>query len=640
MRNRTRNKMVKYSPKKFKKVVIISSIIGVCISGILVSGMVYAYKYARNIMKDIQSDKSTQELLNGNVINNQQISSYIYDKDSNQIGYLYGKENRVEIKYKDLPKTLVDAIISIEDERFFEHSGIDYQRTGAAVLNYVMNDQNSDFGGSSITQQLVKNLTSDNETSVMRKVREWYRAFLLETKYSKEEILQIYANTIYLGENSYGMQVASRVYFGKPVTDINLAESAILAAAIQSPESTNPYTSDNSKERLLKRQKIVLKKMLELGKISEKEYNEAKETEITFKKSPEINQVQTYFVDAAIESVAQDIAVKQNISFEQAKKDIYTKGYRIYSTLNPKVQQVIDNAYTNTGIFYTNNDGSFMQSAMVVLDQKNGNVLGLIGGASQKDGNFVLNRATQSFRQPGSCMKPLGAYGPAFESGMLNPESYVEDNPIDINGWTPKNYYGYFNGYVSVRQAIAKSMNLPAVRTVQASDLNFNFNFAKELGLKSLLPRDKAIAPLSLGGLTKGVKPIEMANAYATIANNGIYNSPKFYTRVVDKNGNVILEADYSTKKVMKDETAAMLKTCLQDVVSWGTAYGYVNLQGRFVAGKTGNTDGDVDQWFCGFSDDYTIACWNGYDDPRAINRPYPYASVSLFNTVMNGITF
>ena len=380
--------------------------------------------------------------------------------------------------------------------------------------------------------------------------------------------------------------------------------------------------------------------MLDLGKITDKEYNEAKETEIVFKKSPEINQVQSYFVDAAIENVANDIALKQNISFEQAKKDIYTKGYRIYSTLNPKIQQVIDNTYTNTGIFYTNNDGSFMQSAMVVLDQKNGNVLGLIGGASKKDGNFVLNRATQSFRQPGSCMKPLGAYGPAFESGMLNPESYVEDNPIDINGWTPKNYYGYFNGYVSVRQAIAKSMNLPAVRTVQASDLNFNFNFAKELGLKSLLQSDKAIAPLSLGGLTKGVKPIEMANAYATIANNGVYNIPKFYTRVVDKDGNVIIEADYSTKKVMKDETAEMLKTCLQDVVNWGTAYGFVNLQGRFIAGKTGNTDGDVDQWFCGFSDDYTIACWNGYDEPRAINRPYPYASVSLFNTVMNGITF
>lgn len=299
-----------------------------------------------------------------------QISSYIYDKDGNQIGYLYGTENRVEIEYKDLPKNLVNAIISIEDERFFEHHGVDIKRTSAAVLNYLSNKKDSSFGGSSITQQLVKNLTDDDETSVTRKIREWYRAFLLETKYSKEDILKIYTNTIYLGENAYGVQVASKVYFDKPVTDLNLAESAILAAAIQSPEATNPYTSEKSKERLLNRQKVVLNKMLELGKITTEEYNEALNTQVTFKKSSDINQTQTYFVDAAIEDVAKNIAKKQNITFEQAKKDIYTKGYKIYSTLDPSIQQVIDNTYSNTSIFYTDSNGGFMQSAMVVLDHK------------------------------------------------------------------------------------------------------------------------------------------------------------------------------------------------------------------------------------------------------------------------------
>lgn len=629
----------KYSKEKIRKSIIISIIIGLSIATILFSCLIYAYKYIKNTCKDILKDKSTQELLNGDIINNMQISSYVYDKDGNQIGYLYGNENRVEISYNDLPKNLINAIVSIEDERFFEHSGVDIKRTSAAILNYLSNKKDSNFGGSSITQQLVKNLTEDDETSITRKVREWYRAFLLETKYSKEDIIKIYTNTIYLGENSYGVQVASKVYFDKPVNKLNLAECAILAAAIQSPEATNPYTSENSKQRLLNRQKVVLNKMLELGKITQDEYNDAISTQISFKKSSDINQTQSYFVDAAIEDVAKNISSKQNISFEQAKKDIYTKGYKIYSTLDPNVQQVIDNAYSNTSIFYTNDDSSFMQSAMVVLNHKNGNVIGLIGGAGKKSGNFVLNRATQSYRQPGSCMKPLGAYGPAFELGKLTPDSYVEDLPLTINGWSPKNYYNYFNGYVTVRQAIAKSMNLPAVRTVQSIDLNFAYNFAKELGLKSLLPADKAIAPLSLGGLTKGVKTIEMANAYATIANNGIYNEPKFYTRVVDKDGNLILEADYSTKKVMNENTSNMLKSCLQDVVNYGTAHGYVSLGDKFVAGKTGNTNGDVDQWFCGFSDDYTIACWNGYDDPKAINRPYPYASVSLFNTVMNGIT-
>ena len=635
-----RKTKAKISKKKLKRSIIISLVIGLIIDAVILSFVWYGYSYVRNTLKDILSDRSTQELLNGQFINNLQISSYIYDKDNNQIGYLHGTENRIEVKYEDMPENLVDAITSIEDERFFEHTGVDIQRTGAAIINYLSNDNNSSFGGSSITQQLVKNLTSDNETSVMRKIREWTRAFVLETKFSKQEIFKIYANTIYLGENAYGVQVASNVYFDKPVTNLNLAECSILAAAIQSPESTNPYTSEESKQKLLKRQRVVLNKMLELEKIDQNEYNEAINTPVEFKKSPHLNQTQTYFVDATIESVAKDLSKSQNISYEKAKKDIYTKGYRIYSTMDPRIQQVVDSAYTNTGIFYTDGDGGYMQSAMVVMDHRNGNVLGIIGGAGKKEGNFVLNRATQSYRQPGSCMKPLGAYGPAFELGQLTPDSYVFDEPVYINGWSPKNYYGYFNGMVTVRQAIAKSMNLPAVRTEMDLDLNFSYNFAKSLGLKSLVQTDKALAPLALGGLTRGVKPIEMANAYATIANDGVYNEPKFYTKVIDKNGNTILEANYNTQTVMNQNTAYMLKSCLQDVVLWGTAYGYVNLRGNFVAGKTGNTNGDVDQWFCGFSDNYTIACWNGYDSPKAINRPYPYASVSLFNTVMNGITF
>lgn len=632
---------VNYSKKSIIKAVIFSSIIGISIATILISCILYFYTYTKNIMKDIISDKSTQELLNGDVINNLQVSSYIYDKDGSKIGYLYGTENRIEVKYSDLPQNLVNAIVSIEDERFFEHSGVDIQRTSAAILNYLnKSDSSGSFGGSSITQQLVKNLTSDNETTIVRKIREWYRAFLLETKFSKEQILQIYTNTIYLGENSYGVEVASKVYFNKNVTDLNLAECATLAAAIQSPESTNPYTSDAAKEKLIKRQKVVLGKMLELGKITKSQYDEAINTKLEFKKSDDITQTQTYFVDAAIEQVATDIAKKENITFEQAKKEIYTKGYKIYSTLDPKVQQAVDNAYTNTGIFYKDKDGQLMQSAMIVIDHKTGNVLGLIGGAGKKDGNFVLNRATQSYRQPGSCMKPLGAYGPAFEAGLLTPDSYVEDQPININGWTPKNYYGYFNGYVPVRRAIALSMNLPAVRTETTLDLNFSFNFAKEVGLKSLVASDKAIAPLSLGGLTQGVKPIEMAAAYSTIANNGVYNEPEFYTKVTDKTGNIVIEPSSESKKVMNENTAQMLKSCLQDVVTYGTAHGYVSLGNNFVAGKTGNTNDDKDQWFCGFSDNYTIACWNGYDTPKPINRGYPYASVSLFNTVMNKITF
>ena len=283
-----------------------------------------------------------------------------------------------------------------------------------------------------------------------------------------------------------------------------------------------------------------------------------------------------------------------------------------------------------------------MQSAMVVIEQTTGNVVGLIGGSSQKQENLVLNRATQSYRQPGSCMKPIGAYGPAFELGLLNPDSYIEDAPITIKDWSPHNYYNYFNGIVTVRRAVALSMNTPAVRANSIVNINFVFDFAKNCGLKSLKDSDRDIAPLALGGLTDGVTPLEMANAYATIANKGVYNTPKLYTKVIDNDGKEILTKSYETNRVMKEETANMLITCLQDVVTYGTGYGSIRVGYMPVAGKTGNSNEDKDQWFCGFTPHYTIACWNGYDTPRPIGYraygSYPYTSMILFNNVMNEI--
>ncbi len=293
-----------------------------------------------------------------------------------------------------------------------------------------------------------------------------------------------------------------------------------------------------------------------------------------------------------------------------------------------------------------------MQSAMVVIDHTNGNVLGIIGGADTKPGSLSLNRATQSYRQPGSCMKPFGAYGPAFEVGALNPESYIEDLPITIGDWTPHNYYYSYYGYVPVRKAVALSMNIPAVRANLKVDVQFAFNFAKNAGLKSLVPasepingnHDEVRAALALGGLTKGCTVVELASAYATIANGGLYNTPKFYTKVLDKDGKEVLFKTYDTKRAMSSTTAKMLTQCLRDVTTYGTGAGYIKVGNIPVFGKTGNSNDDKDQWFCGFTPYYTIACWNGYDTPRpigyraGIRGTYPYTSMVLFNSVMNGI--
>ncbi len=630
--------------RKSKKVLkIITSIFLIIFLIILVGVIFIGVKFSDLVAKEIESCSDFVDFIASGQLRDLEYSTFVYDKDGNQIDTLHGNEDRIFVEYEDIPTSVVDAVVSIEDERFFEHRGIDIKRTVGAAYSYIINNGDSDFGGSTITQQLVKNVTDDKETNINRKIREWYRATVLESNFSKEEIFEDYINTIYMGEGAYGFEVAARKYFGKSLSDVNLAESAILAAAIQSPESTNPYRSEEAKTKLLERQKVVLSKMLSLGRITILEYNEAISTPIEFKKMADGSEdVQSYFVDAVIEQVIADLQAQDNLTYDEAKKQVYVGGFRIYTTMDQSVQNAIDNAYNDNTLFYTERNDDYMQSAMVVIDHTNGNVLGLIGGAGKKENNLGLNRATQSYRQPGSCMKPIGAYGPAFEQGKLNPESYIEDLPLKIKDWEPKNYYNYFNGYVTVRRAIALSMNLPAVRANMMVDTSFAFEFAKKCGLKSLQNADKDIAPLALGGLTRGVTPLEMANAYATIANKGMYNEPKLYTRVTDKDGKEILFKTYDTTRVMKESTATDLITCLQDVVAYGTGYGYVKVGNMPVAGKTGNSNDDKDQWFCGFTPYYTIACWNGYDEPRPIGYRsygnYPYTSVKLFNTVMNEI--
>lgn len=577
------------------------------------------------------------------------LTSFVYDKDGNLIGNLYDSQNRVTVNYEDLPKHLVDAIVSIEDERFFSHGGVDIKRTTGAIFTYILNGGKSNFGGSTITQQLVKNITEDKESTWTRKIREWYRAISLESKLSKEQIFESYVTTIYLGDGAYGVEVASQNYFGKSVKEINLAEAAALAAKIQSPEGTNPYKSEEAKEKLLARKDLVLKQMLDLKKITKEEYDEAVNYEIAFKKEKvDIagDNVNSYFVDAVMEQIISDLKDEKNVERGLAIKMLYGDGLKIYTTMDPKVQNAIDDAYNNPKLFYTDRAGDFMESAMVVIDQSNGNVVGLIGGAAKKEGNLVFNRATQAYRQPGSCMKPLGAYGPAFEQGASSPGAGLDDAQlVNQGGYNPGNYYKGFYGYVTAREAIAKSMNLPAIRANQKVDVSFAFNFAKNTGLKSLVSakenpakNDESAASLALGGVTKGFTPMEMANAYATIANGGLYIKPKLYTKVLDRNDKELLVTSREPKRVMKDSTAYMLIDSLTTVVKSGTAAGSVRVGSMPIAGKTGNTNDDKDQWFCGFSPYYTIACWNGYDDPKAINRPYPYFCMRLFNTVMNSI--
>lgn len=563
------------------------------------------------------------------------LTTFIYDKDGKEIGNLFDEENRVNVEYSKLPKQLVDAVVAIEDERFWTHNGVDFKRTVGAVFSYAINSGDSSYGGSTITQQLIKNITGDKESDWTRKIREWYRAMSLETKLSKEQIIESYLNTIYMGAGAYGVEVASHTYFDKGVVDLKLAESATLAAIIQTPESTNPYKGEKATEKLKNRKEVVLNQMLKLGKISKEEYDAAMVYKIVYKKgSLAAGSTQSYFVDAVIEAVVEDLMDAKNITRGMALKMIYGDGYKIYSTMDKKVQDVMDKVYQNKKYFYTDKKGNFMQSSMVVVDQATSNVVGLIGGAGDKKGDLSLNRATQTTRQPGSAFKPIAAYGPSFEQGKVYPGMGLDDVQKTFGNWTPKNYYAGFNGYVSARDAIKLSMNLPAVQAVQLGGIEYAYRFAENLGISSLDERDKNLSSLALGGLTHGVSVIDMAGAYATYASGGIYSKPKLYSKVVDSKGKEILTATKEFKRVMKDSTAFLITDCLKTVIDSGTGT-YARLGNIAAAGKTGNTNNDYDQWFAGFSPYYTAVVWNGYDTPTTIGRVYPYTCIRVWKDVM-----
>ena len=620
-------------PKKGKKIfwlvfkIIIFTVIAACIIG---AGIVLG------VLNNIIKDTETLDVAKLKVL---KLTSVIYDKNGNQIEAL-SEENRYMISYDEIPKHLRDAVISIEDERFETHHGVDIKRTASAIVTYVLHKGNSSFGGSTITQQLVKNITQDNSKAWQRKIREWYRAITLENQLKKSEILEAYLNTIYMGEGAYGVEAAANTLFAKSVKDVNIAEAACLAAIIQSPESFNPYNVDENKAALIKRQHIVLGKMLELGKITQQEYDEAINYELVFKKGELAanGATTTYYVDAIIEAVIEDLMETKNITKGVATKMLYSDGLKIYSTIDPDIQKAIDEAYTNDSWFPTKN-GKKMQSAMVVIDNSTGNVVGLMGGTDyrEKSNTSAFNRATQMTRQSGSSIKPLTVYGPAFERGLSYPGMGVDDSYININGWTPENFDGAFRGYVSTRYAIAVSLNTTAVKTLQKVGIDYAYTFGKNLGLSTLGNNDKNLASLALGGQSQGVKVIDMAGAYTAIANGGVYTKPKFYTKVLDSSDSVILEPDNEFKRVMKETTAYLLIDCMRSVVTSGSAAGYIGVKSSIsVVGKTGTSDNSIDKWFCGMTPYYTGVVWIGYDDNKA--SVWNTAQLYVWNSVMKKV--
>lgn len=539
----------------------------------------------------------------------------------------------------DMPKHLSNAFIAIEDKRFFNHGGVDFLRTGKATLNYIFGKNKSSYGGSTITQQLIKNLTGDNESTPKRKIEEILRALNLETRLSKNEILEAYLNVVYLSNNSYGVRAGAKMYFNKELEDLTLAECASLAAIVKSPTRYNPHSNLNNNKQ---RQKIVLKEMLNQGMISADEYNEAinAELEINENINEETNSgIYSWYTEALINDVATDLAKKKGFSYEEARGKLLKGGYNIYSTIDPRIQEKLENVYSGYAKYILPVNGKYPESACVVIDPKTSDVLAIVGGKGKKSANMLFNRATQAKRPPGSTIKPLSAYAPAIDKGLINYSTIVEDSPLKLenNSAWPKNSPDVYRGNVPIYFAIERSINTVSAKVVERLGIRNSISFLKSLHI-NLDKNDENLSSLALGQLSNGESLLNITNAYSIFANGGYISEPKTYLYVTDNYGNVILNNETSSHRVISPQTSHIMTKMLQNVIKQGTGKSVrINNENIEIAGKTGTSSNNEDRWFIGYTPDYVCGVWTGFDTPIAINTGVN-PSCSLFSAIFEKI--
>lgn len=600
------------------------------------------------------------------------LSSFAKDRDGNIIATISGEENRQIITLADMPQYLPKAFVSIEDERFYKHHGVDWKRTIGATVQYIFNRGSSSYGGSTITQQLVKNLTNEKDDTgvagMIRKVKEMAKARQIEKMISKDQILELYLNIIFLGDKAYGVEVASQYYFSKSAKDLSLAESAFLAGINHSPNGYNPFKADTEEEqtkvneKIKKRTKTVLGKMKELGYINDEEYNTASEqvdTGLAFMQgSVSTSEASySYHTKAAIEQVKKDLMEQNDWSEAMADFNIRNKGYTIYTTQDTAIQTRMEEEFRKDDTYVrtakkANADGvkEKSQAAMVIIDHQTGQVVGEVGGLGSDSNAAGLNRGTQSYRQTGSAMKPLAVIAPGLENNTLTAGTVYDDCPTKFGSYEPKNDGRKYLGPITIRDAIETSQNIPELKAMSDLTPSKSIDFLQSIGFSKIHKASEKVyygssliaddnLSLALGGLTIGATPLEMAAGYAMIANDGEYITPTFYTKVEDKDGNVILEAKQEKKQVMSAQNAYILKSILQEPVtgSAGTAT-YCRISGIDVAAKTGTTNESKDRWLCGFTPYYAAATWYGYDTPSEVTGHSRNPAGRLWSEIMKDI--
>lgn len=578
------------------------------------------------------------------------MTSVIYVKNTSgkweEYQRIHGNENRIWVDFDKIPQKLIDAFVSIEDQRFYTHSGVDWKRTTSAFVNYLpfVSIYSSNQGGSTITQQLIKNLTSDNDKSASRKLREIARALIVEQIIGdKDKILEAYLNTISLGNGICGVQVASNYYFNKDVSELSLVECAALAGITKNPSAYNP---DKKPEGNKDRRQLVLDKMLELGKITYDEYDMAYDADVVIDKSQQSNfeiPVNSYFVDTLISNITEDLSEKYGCSTDTASSMLYNGGFKIYATIEPEIQDEMESVYKNTRKYFSQgsrkNKGTHVESAMTVMDYE-GHILGIVGGTGEKTVNRGLNRAWSSPRQPGSTMKPIGVYAPAIDKGVATYSSVLTDKPLDNYYATgksgPKEWYGYYAGTMTLQKALERSANTIPCWILKDLGIENSYNFlTNNLNMKHLTETDKNIASLALGGCAYGITTTESAAAYAIFGNGGKYFKPVTYYKVERATGETVLKCDVDGKQAIAPATATIMNKLLQNVVygSQGTGRGISGYSKMKAYAKTGTSSESNDLWMVAGTPYYVGSVWYGFDKPENVNNAG--AAATVWKTIM-----
>lgn len=607
-------------------------------------------------------------------------TSYIYvtDPDTQEqtvVKELYSGQNREWVSYSEIPQTLIDVTVAAEDKRFWEHHGVDWLRTIRSTLGYFGGSSRIQ-GGSTITQQVIKNLTGNDEVTPERKVQEIFTALKLEKNYSKEQILETYLNVAFFSNQCYGIQSASKLYFNKDISELNVAEAATLIAITNAPTRYNPlrenpnedYGWGTGMEENKERRDYILGEMLDAGMLTQSEYEEWINYEVQLAPREEVQSTSDgltaltdWHTDQVIEDVITDLQEEYNYTRAYATNMVYSGGYRIYSTMDPDIQQSLEDSYANPDTFPALNNSEYPETAAIVI-APDGSVKGMIGG-NEKTSNRLFNRATQSQRHPGSTMKPISAYLNAFERDLITWSTTFVDEPLTLteNGETFEWPVNYTNSYthepMTVQYAVQQSLNTVPAQIVNILTPQVCYDTLKNKFQISTLQEADAtsLSAMALGGMTTGMTPEELVGCYQIFVTGGMYVKPYTYTHVTDMEGNVILEKDTTQVRVISEETATVLNRLLQTVVSRGTG-AQANIQnqtGIVTAGKTGSSTGvkyvngvqvdfdDPDLWFIGFTPYYIGGVWMGYDIPEQIyysTYPTPILWKNLMLPIHEGL--